>query len=68
MKYSTAVPINEKFTLTVKEASRYFGIGENKLRRLAAEKPTPNWIVMNGNRVLIIRKQFEKALDSTDAI
>lgn len=68
MKYSTAVPINEKFTLTVKEAARYFGLGENKLRRLAAEKPTPNWVILNGNRIMIKRRQLEKALDSTDAI
>lgn len=68
MKYSTAVPINEKFTLTVKQAAQYFGLGENKIRRLAAEKPTPSWVMMNGNRILIKRKQLEKALDSTDAI
>ena len=68
MKYSTIVPVNEKFTLTIKEAAQYFGLGENKLRRLAAEKPTPRWVMMNGNRILIKRRQFEKALDSTDAI
>lgn len=42
-------PISEKYTLTVKEASEYFGIGENKLRRLAGGKPAPSWAVMNGN-------------------
>lgn len=68
MKYSTAVPIGEKYSLTIKEASRYFGIGENKLRRLAAEKPTASWVILNGNRILIKRRQFEKILDSTDAI
>lgn len=68
MKYSTVVPINEKFTLSIKQAAQYFSLGENKLRRLAAEKPTPSWVMMNGNRILIKRKQLEKALDSTDAI
>lgn len=68
MKYTTAVPINEKYTLSIKEAANYFGLGENKLRRLAAEKPTPNWVILNGNRILVKRRQFEKALDSTDAI
>ena len=33
------VPIWEKYTLTIEEASKYFRIGENKLRRLAEEKP-----------------------------
>ena len=31
------VPIWEKYTLTIEEASKYFRIGENKLRRLAEE-------------------------------
>ena len=62
------IPISEKYTLTIHEASLYFGIGEKKLRRLASRKPTANWVILNGNRVLIKRHQFEKALDSTDAI
>ncbi|MCM1223302.1 MAG: excisionase [Lachnospiraceae bacterium] len=62
------IPISEKYTLTIREASCYFGIGEKKLRRLASEKPTANWVILNGNRVLIKRKQLEKTLDSTDAI
>ena len=33
------VPIWEKYTLTIEEASKYFRIGENKLRRLAQGKP-----------------------------
>jgi len=33
------VPIWEKYTLTIEEASKYFRIGENKLRRLAEENP-----------------------------
>lgn len=37
------VPIWEKYTLTIEEASKYFRIGENKLRRLAEENPTAGW-------------------------
>ena len=54
--------------LTIKEAARYFGIGENKLRRLAAGKPTASWVILNGNRILIKRRQLEKILDSQDQI
>ena len=68
MIYGSTVPIGEKYTLTIKEAARYFGIGENKLRRLAAEKPAANWVFLNGNRILIKRKQLEKLLDSQDQI
>ena len=37
------VPIWEKYTLTIEEASKYFRIGENKLRRLAEENPSAGW-------------------------
>ena len=32
---NTDVPIWEKYTLTIEEASKYFRIGEKKLRKLA---------------------------------
>ncbi|WP_268258481.1 excisionase, partial [Enterococcus faecium] len=33
------VPIWVKYTLTIADASKYFRIGENKLRKLAEENP-----------------------------
>lgn len=62
------VPIWEKYTLTIEEASKYFRIGENKLRKLAEENPTSNWVLYNGNRIQIKRKQFEKLIDSLNTI
>ena len=64
----TDIPIWERYTLTIEEASKYFRIGENKLRRLAAENKNANWLIMNGNRSQIKRKQFEKIIDTLDAI
>ena len=64
----TDIPVWEKYTLTIEEASRYFRIGENKLRRLAEENSAAGWAIMNGNRIQIKRKQFEKVIDSLDAI
>lgn len=64
----TNIPASEKYVLTIKEAACYFGIGENKLRRLAAGKPTASWVILNGNRILIKRRQLEKILDSQDQI
>ncbi len=61
------VPIWEKYTLTIEEAAQYFRIGENKLRRLAEENLTAGWVLMNGNRIQIKRKQFEKVIDALDA-
>ena len=57
------VPIWEKYTLTIEEASKYFRIGENKLRRLAEENPSAGWVILNGNRIQIKRQKFEKIID-----
>ena len=54
--------------LTIEEASKYFRIGENKLRRLAEENKDAGWLIMNGNRIQIKRRQFEKVIDKLDAI
>ena len=62
------VPIWEKYTLTIEEASKYFRIGENKLRQLAEENLSSNWVLLNGNRIQIKRKQFEKVIDTLDTI
>ena len=62
------IPIWEKYTLTIEEASKYFRIGENKLRRLAEENLDAGWVLQNGNRLQIKRKKFEKLIDGLDAI
>lgn len=62
------VPIWEKYLLTIEEASKYFRIGENKLRKLAEENLMSNWVIMNGNRIQIKRKQFEKIIDTLNVI
>lgn len=64
----TDLPIWERYTLTIEEASKYFRIGENKLRRLAEENKNANWLIMNGNRIQVKRKQFEKIIDTLNAI
>ena len=65
---NTDIPVWEKYTLTIEEASKYFRIGEKKLRRLAEENKGACWLMMNGNRIQIKRKQFEKVIDELDAI
>ena len=65
---NTDVPIWEKYTLTVEEASKYFRIGEKKLRKLAEENIDAGWVIVNGNRIQIKRKQFEKIIDTLDEI
>lgn len=53
-----AVPIGEKFMLTIKEAAPYYNIGQKKLRRMA-EDNLGVFSVYSGNRYLIIRPKFE---------
>ncbi len=65
---SNDVPIWQKYLLTIEEASKYFRIGENKLRKLAEENLNASWVIMNGNRIQIKRKQFEKIIDTLNVI
>lgn len=65
---NTDIPVWEKYTLTIEEASKYFRIGEKKLRKLAEESQGACCLMMNGNRIQIKRKQFEKVIDELDAI
>ena len=62
------ISIWEKYTLTIEEVAKYFRIGEKKLRKLAEESPDAGWLIMNGNRLQIKRKQFEKVIDSLEVI
>lgn len=62
------VPLWEKYTLTISEATKYFNIGEKKLRLLLEDNPTANYIMTNGSRVLIKRKLFEQFIDSVGSL
>lgn len=62
------VLINEKYNLTIKEAVEYFNIGEKNIRKIVADNPTAEYILMVGNKVLIKRKLFEKFIDETASI
>ena len=68
MTQSSSIPLWEKYTLTIDEAAQYFGVGAHKLRRLTEQNPTAGWILENGNRKLIKRKQFERYIDSISVI
>ena len=53
------IPVQEKYALTIREASEYFSIGIKKMRRLA-EDNLGRFAIYSGNRYLIIRTKFEK--------
>ncbi len=52
------IPIWEKVTLTVSEASKYSNIGEKTLRNILKEPSCP-FVFSVGNKYLIKRKEFE---------
>lgn len=68
MNENAKVPIWERYTLTISEAAQYYNIGEKKLRKLVDEHYDADFIVMNGNKVLIKRKMFERFIDQATVL
>ena len=66
-KEKAALPLGEKYALTIKEAAIYFNIGNKKLRRLA-ENNLGRFALESGNRFLIIRPKFEQFLSQSTSI
>ena len=53
--------------LSLEEAAAYFGIGINKLRDMTNEENCP-FVLWNGNKRLIKRKQLERFLETAYSI
>lgn len=53
------VPIENKLTLTVREAAEYSNIGINRLDRMLREPNCP-FVLYVGSKKLVKRKEFEK--------
>lgn len=62
------IPYWEKYMLTIREAAEYFHIGEKKLRQIVEENDDADFLIMNGNRVMIKKKCFERYLDRATAV
>ena len=62
------VPVWKRFVLTIPEAADYYHIGEKKLRVIAENNLRSEFVIMNGNRVLIKRKQFEEFLENASCL
>ena len=61
------VPVNEKVTLTLKEAAVYSNIGINKIREISNNKNCP-FVLWVGNKRLIKRWQFEQFIEKNYSI
>lgn len=62
------IPICEKYVLSVEEASLYFRIGVNRLRKLINQHKTADWVLWNQTRAQIKRKKFEQFIDSLNTL
>lgn len=60
------VPIWEKLTLSIEEASAYSGIGRDALYRLCEQEE--RFVLRIGNRRRIKRKEFENFISGTSDI
>ena len=68
MAEKIGIQVKDKFCLTIEEASRYFGIGEKKLRRLANDNLDAGFVIQNGVKILIKRQRFEHFLNELSSI
>lgn len=68
MSIENDVPLWQRYLLTISEASRYFNIGEKKLRQIVQENSDADFILNNGVKVLIKRVKFEQFIDDTESI
>lgn len=68
MDEKTALPWWQKYTLTLEEASQYFGISYKKLRLFCKSHADEDFLIWNGNRALIKRTQFEKYIDNNISV
>lgn len=64
----SVIPVWKRYALTITEAADYYHIGENKLRMIAEEHPQADFIIMNGNRILLKRQKFEEFLDNATVV
>ena len=63
------VPVCDKYGLTIEEAAAYFGIGEEKIRKLISNDPeAQKTIIKNGRKIVIKKELFAEYLNNIDSI
>lgn len=67
MNTNDRINLSDKYVLSIKEASEYFGIRDKKLRRILYEH-FDDLALQNGAKLMVKRKAFEKFIDRTNSI
>lgn len=63
------VPVSDKYGLTIEEAAAYFGIGEEKIRKLISYDPeAQKTIKKNGRKIVIKKELIAEYLNNIDSI
>ena len=62
------IPVWKKYSLNVVEAAEYYGIGEKKLRQLAAENEGAEFLLEIGSHIRFKRVLFEEFLNELTAV
>lgn len=60
--------MNDKFLLSIKEASELFGIGQHRLREIISEDYEYKYHLMLGRVIKIKRENFEDFLNKVEQI
>ncbi len=60
--------MEEKYFLSVSEAIKYFGIGKNRFREFLGRNKDADFILMNGNKILIKRKKLEEYFNQAKSL
>ena len=68
MKAESTLSLAERYTLSIKQAAEYFGIGQKKLRQIVEEHADADFVLRNVAKVQIKRKKFEDFIDQTSCI
>lgn len=61
------VPIPQKLTLTIREAAEYSNIGINHIAKMLNDPYCP-FVLFNGNRKLVKRKEFEEFISKSHTV
>lgn len=64
----TELSLSEKYALSITEAAAYFNISERRFRTFISDYIYADFILMNGNKVLIKRHMLEEFFDGTSSL